>query len=47
MTENVKRVLIFVAGVGIGVLASWRFFKKKYRCNTFNINNNFINICII
>ena len=30
MTENVKRVLIFVAGAGIGVLASWRFFKKKY-----------------
>lgn len=30
MTENVKRVLIFVAGAGIGVLASWMFFKKKY-----------------
>ena len=30
MSETVKRIFIFVAGVGLGAIVSWQFLKNKY-----------------
>ena len=31
MGETIKKIMIFVAGAGIGTVISWQFFKNKYK----------------
>ena len=30
MSETVKRIFIFIAGAGLGAIATWQFLKNKY-----------------